>query len=51
MTSEFIIAAHISEVPEGGQLRLELPDQEVLICNVSGEYFAIDYYCSHERWA
>lgn len=48
MTSEFIIAAHISEVPSGGQLRVEFPDQEILICNVAGEYFAIDYYCSHD---
>ncbi|MGB1340751.1 MAG: Rieske (2Fe-2S) protein [Pseudomonadales bacterium] len=49
MSSKFLTVAHISEVPEGGQLRIELEDKEILLCHHEGEIFALDYYCSHDH--
>jgi 3-phenylpropionate/trans-cinnamate dioxygenase ferredoxin subunit len=49
MRSKFLTVAHISELPEGGQLRVELEDKEILLCHHDGEIYALDYYCSHDR--
>jgi 3-phenylpropionate/trans-cinnamate dioxygenase ferredoxin subunit len=37
----------LSEVPEDGSLRVELPDVDVAIVNFEGEVFAIEDVCSH----
>ena len=49
MTSEMITLAHISELPEGTQLRVELEDKELLLCHYEGQIYAIDYYCTHDH--
>jgi len=48
MTSERQVVGHISEVPEGGQLKVDLAGREILVCQLEGAYYAIDYYCSHD---
>ena len=37
----------LSEVPEDGALRIELPDVDVAVVNFEGEVFAIEDVCSH----
>ena len=41
----------LSEVPEDGSLRVELPDVDVAIVNFEGEIFAIEDVCSHAEIA
>lgn len=44
-----IDAGSINEIPLGKTKRLELGQgQNVLICNVAGEFFAVDDRCTHE---
>lgn len=44
-----IDAGSINEIPLGKTKRVELDQgQHVLICNVSGELFAVDDRCTHE---
>ena len=41
----------LSEVPEDGSLRVELPDVDVAVVNFEGEIFAIEDVCSHAEVA
>ena len=41
----------LSEVPEDGALRIELPDVDVAVVNFEGEVFAIEDVCSHAEVA
>lgn len=44
-----IDAGSINEIPLGKTKRVELGQgQRVLICNVEGEFFAVDDRCTHE---
>lgn len=44
-----IDAGSINEIPLGKTKRLELGQgQHVLICNIGGEFFAVDDRCTHE---
>ena len=45
MTFERICA--LSQVPEDGSLRVELPDVDIAVVNFEGEIFAIEDVCSH----
>lgn len=40
-------AANVSDVPENGSLRVELPGEDILLCRSGGEVFAIENLCSH----
>ena len=44
------MVAATSELNDTGQLHVQLEDREVLLVVFEGEYFAIDYYCSHEAF-
>jgi 3-phenylpropionate/trans-cinnamate dioxygenase ferredoxin subunit len=37
----------LSQVPEDGSLRVELPDVDIAVVNFEGEIFAIEDVCSH----
>ncbi len=50
MSDEYHVVAATSEVPEGGQLYVELNGEEMLICQHEGEYYAINYFCSHAEF-
>ena len=50
MDQEYHVVAATSEVPEGGQLYVELNGEEMLICQHDGEYYAINYFCSHAEF-
>ena len=41
----------LSEVPEDGSLRIELPDVDVAVVNFEGEIYAIEDVCSHAEVA
>ena len=41
----------LSEVPEDGALRVELPDVDVAIVDFDGQLFAIEDVCSHAEVA
>jgi 3-phenylpropionate/trans-cinnamate dioxygenase ferredoxin subunit len=45
----FVRVASISEVPEGKVLVVEVEDEEVALCNVSGEIYAIANLCTHDH--
>ena len=37
----------LSEIPDTGSLRVELPDVDIAVVNFEGEIFAIEDVCSH----
>ena len=41
----------VSEVPEDGSLRVELPDVDIAVVNFEGELYAIEDVCSHAEVA
>ena len=41
----------LSDVPNEGSLRIELPDVDVAIVNFDGQVFAIEDVCSHAEVA
>ena len=49
MTFERVCA--LSEVPEDGALRVELPDVDVAVVDFEGELYAIEDVCSHAEVA
>ncbi len=51
MTEPFHVVAATSELEDGGQMHIELDGREILLCRYEGEFYAIDYYCSHEEFA
>ena len=42
--------ASLDELPEGGQLRVELDDLTLLLCHLDGTVYAIDYFCTHDEF-
>ena len=39
----------INEIPVGKTKRIEIsPKQKILVCNVAGEFYAVDDRCTHE---
>lgn len=50
MSEDFHVVAATSEVPEGGQLYVELDGEEMLVCQHEGKYYAINYFCSHAEF-
>ena len=45
---EFIAVAKIGDVEDGDRLYIEIDDQELVVFNLAGEYFAIGDVCSHD---
>ncbi len=51
MSEEFYVVAATSELQEDGQMYVELNGEEILLCQHDGSYYAISYYCSHEKFS
>ncbi len=51
MTQLYFVVATTSELEEDGQMYIELNGEEILLCKHQGEYHAIAYYCSHDKFA
>lgn len=41
-------AASLRDVPEGQAIVVEVDDQEVVLCNVKGEIYAVANLCTHD---
>ena len=46
---EFVEVASTDEIPIGGRLLLEIDDEQVVVFNIAGDYFAIADLCSHDE--
>ena len=46
--SDFIKVAKTSEVPTGRVKVVVVGDRRIALCNVDGEFFAIDDICTHD---
>jgi len=49
MSQQFYTVAAQQDLPDGTQMHVDLNGTELLLINFGGEYFAVDYYCSHEK--
>jgi nitrite reductase/ring-hydroxylating ferredoxin subunit len=47
-TGKFIRVATTSEVQPGAMMSVEVNGEQVLLCNVDGEIFAVHDECTHE---
>ena len=47
MSEGFIRAISADEIAPGGMKAVELEGREIVICNYSGKYYAIDRRCGH----
>ena len=48
MSKEFIEAGNTNEIKLGKMKRIEAGDKAILVCNVDGEFYAVDDMCTHE---
>ena len=46
--AQWVKAAEISELPPGQKKQIDLDGVEVVLCNVNGEYCAIEDVCTHD---
>jgi nitrite reductase/ring-hydroxylating ferredoxin subunit len=47
----FVVATKVSEVPPGRVKVVEIGDEDVALCNVGGEFYAIANVCTMKgRW-
>ena len=44
----YVKAAKLSDVPQGQVRLVEVEDEEVALCNVGGEIFAVANLCTHD---
>lgn len=49
MTEEFVKLGPKSEIPAGGVKSYTHAGQEIAVCNLQGEYYAISDICTHAR--
>ncbi len=45
--SKFIEAVKVSEIAPGGMKAVELEGHEIVVCNVGGEFYALQGRCGH----
>ena len=48
MSKTFIEAGNTNEIKLGKMKRVEVGDKAILVCNVEGEFYAVDDMCTHE---
>ncbi|MCA9184917.1 MAG: iron-sulfur cluster assembly protein [Pirellulaceae bacterium] len=46
--SEFVMAARLDEIPDPGQLLVEVDDQLVVLFHVDGQVYCLDDVCTHD---
>lgn len=44
----FVKAARVSDIPQGRVKVVEVGDEDVALCNVGGEIFAVANVCTHD---
>jgi 3-phenylpropionate/trans-cinnamate dioxygenase ferredoxin subunit len=44
----FVVAAKLDEVPPGRVKTVEIGDEDIALCNVQGEIYAIANVCTHD---
>ena len=45
----FVVAAKVGEIPAGRVKVVEVGEEEVAVCNVHGEFYAIANICTHDE--
>lgn len=45
----FVKIAKIGDIPPGATKAFEVGERVVVLCNVKGEYFALDDVCTHDE--
>jgi 3-phenylpropionate/trans-cinnamate dioxygenase ferredoxin subunit len=45
----FVVAAKVSEVLPGRVKTVEIGDEDIALCNVDGEFYAIANVCTHDE--
>ena len=48
MAGQYVKVAKVSDVPPGTAVMVELPQVSLAICNVDGEFYAIENLCTHD---
>lgn len=51
MRNRFQVVASKGDLPEGGQMHLDIDGEEILLCRHEGNVYAVAFYCSHEEFA
>ena len=51
MSKTRIEAGNIQEIKQGTMKRVSTPEQAILVCNVEGQFYAIDDLCTHEDFS
>lgn len=46
--AQWVKVAEISEIPPGQKKQVDLDGVEIVLCNVNGEYCAIEDVCTHD---
>jgi 3-phenylpropionate/trans-cinnamate dioxygenase ferredoxin subunit len=47
MPQDFVRVAQTGDVPPGGMKQVQVGEEEILIVNVEGSYFAVSDICTH----
>ncbi len=50
MSQEFVKVASTSEVPTGSLKAVDIGQDQIVIANVNGKYYAIGRECNHAQW-
>ena len=50
MSQEFVKVAATSDVPSGSLKAVDLGQDQIVIANVNGKYYAIGRECNHAQW-
>ena len=50
MTLKYYVVAASTELAVTHQMYIELNGEEILLCREDANYFAVSYYCSHEKF-
>lgn len=48
MSEKFVKVAHVTEIPEGETRSFEVGYDRIAVCNVGGEFHAIEDVCTHD---
>ena len=46
--ADFLKAAETGDVPPGSVKAVEIDGRRIAVCNVDGEYYAVDDVCTHD---
>ncbi len=46
--SEFVNAARLADLPDGGKLSLEIQDRYVVLVRIGGSIYCVDDVCTHD---